>query len=63
MKINPVVEYVHFCDRRGDLTAKTVQSSALSLECVDDVHGGDRLALGMLGVGNRVADHVFKENF
>lgn len=40
------------------LTAETVQGAALTLERVDDVHGGDRLPLGVLGVGDCIADHV-----
>ena len=44
------------------LAAKAVESAALSLERIDDVHGGDRLALGMLGVGDCVADHVLQED-
>lgn len=44
------------------LTAETVQGTALALESVDDVHGGDGLALGVLSVGDSVADDVLKEN-
>ena len=44
------------------LAAETVQSAALALEGVDDVHGGDGLALGVLGVGDSIADHVFEEH-
>lgn len=43
--------------------AEAVQGSALPLQGVDDVHGGDSFSLRMLGVGNRVADYVFQENF
>lgn len=44
------------------LTAETVQSSALSLQRVDDVHGRDRLALGVLSVSDRVTDDVLEED-
>ena len=44
------------------LAAETVQSAALALEGVDDVHGGDGLALGVLGVGDGIADHVLEEH-
>jgi hypothetical protein len=44
------------------LAAEAVQSAALSLQRVDDVHRGDRLALGVLGVGDRVADDVLEEH-
>jgi hypothetical protein len=46
---------------REKLDTETVKSSALSLESVDDVESGDGLALGVLGVGNRVSDDVFSE--
>ena len=45
-----------------NLTAKAVESTSLALERVDHVHGGDSLALGVLGVGDRVADHVLQEH-
>ena len=44
------------------LTAETVESAALALEGVDDVHGGDGLALGVLGVGDSIADDVLEED-
>jgi hypothetical protein len=33
----------------------------LSLEGVHNIHGCDSLALGMLGVGDSVTDHILKE--
>lgn len=45
------------------LTAETVQGTALALESVDDVHGGDGLALGVFGVGDSVSDHILQEDF
>jgi hypothetical protein len=45
-----------------DLTAEAVQGAALSLQSVDDIHGGDSLALGVLGVGDSVTDDVLKEH-
>ena len=44
------------------LSAKSVQSPSLSLESVDDVHGGDGLPLGVLGVCHGITDDVLKEN-
>ena len=35
----------------------------MSLQSIDDVHGGDRLPLGVLGVGDSITDHVLQENF
>ena len=45
-----------------DLTAETVQSSALSLQRVDDVHGRDGLSLGVLRVGDRISNDVLEED-
>ena len=42
-------------------STEAVQGSALSLESVDDVESGDGLSLGVLSVGNRVADNVLEE--
>ncbi len=42
--------------------AEPVEGAALALEGVDHVHGGHRLAAGVLGVGHRVADHVLEEH-
>ena len=44
------------------LTSESVQSPALPLQGVHDVHGGDSLPLGMFGVGDCVTDHVLQEN-
>ena len=46
----------------GRLAAKAVEGLALALEGVDNVHGGDSLPLGVLGVGDGVADHVLQED-
>ena len=34
----------------------------MSLQSVDDVHGGDGLALGVLGVGDSITDDVLEEH-
>jgi len=44
-----------------DLSTETVESAALTLEGVDDVEGGDGLALGVFGVGDGVADDTLEE--
>jgi hypothetical protein len=46
----------------GKSAAEAVEGSALALERVDDVHGGDSLASGVLGVGDGVADDVLEED-
>jgi len=47
---------------RCSLTAEAVQSAALALQSVDDVHGRHRLSLGVFGVRHGVADHVLEEH-
>ena len=44
------------------LSAESVQSAALAFQSVDDVHGGDGLSLGVLGVGDCITDDVLKED-
>ena len=38
------------------LAAEAVQGLALALQRVHHIHGSDRLAAGVLGVGDRIAD-------
>jgi hypothetical protein len=42
--------------------SKAVECLSLPLESVDDVHGGDGLPLGVLGVGDGVSDDVLQEH-
>ena len=42
------------------LAAEAVQGAALALERVDDIHGGDGLAAGVLGVGDCISDDIFQ---
>ncbi len=44
------------------LTAEAVQGTALPLQSVDHIHGGDGLPLGVFGVGDGVTDDVLKED-
>jgi len=44
-----------------NLATETVEGTALPLEGVDDVEGGDGLALGVLGVCDCVADDTLEE--
>ena len=48
--------------RRPCLTAEAVEGAALALKSIDNVHRGDGLAARVLGVRDRVADHVLKED-
>ena len=43
------------------LATETVEGTALALESVDNVEGGNGLALGMLGVGDGVTNDTLKE--
>ena len=42
-------------------STEAVEGAALSLKSVDDVESGDGLSLGVLSVGNGVADNVLEE--
>ena len=44
------------------LSAEAVEGASLALERVDDIHGSHGLSAGVLGVGDRVADHVLEEH-
>jgi hypothetical protein len=43
------------------LTTETVEGTSLALEGVDNVEGGDGLALGVLGVGDGIANDALEE--
>jgi hypothetical protein len=45
------------------LTSETVEGATLTLQSIDDIHGGDGLPLGVLGVGDSIPDDILKENF
>ena len=45
----------------GNLSTESVQGTSLTFQSVDDVHGGDGLPLGVLGVGDSITDDVLKE--
>ena len=44
------------------LTSESVQSAALPLEGIDNIHSGDGLPLGVFGVGDGIPDDVLKED-
>ena len=44
------------------LTSESVEGTSLTFEGIDDIHGGDSLPLGMLGVGDGITDDVLKED-
>ena len=45
------------------LAAEAIEGAPLSSKRVDDVHGSDGLAAGVLSVGHGVADDIFEEHF
>ena len=45
------------------LTSETVEGLSLALQSVHNVHGSDSLTAGVLSVGDRVANHILKEDF
>jgi hypothetical protein len=47
--------------KRRNLATETVKGTALALECVDDIEGGDSLSLGVFGVGDGIANDTLKE--
>ena len=44
------------------LSSKAIQSASLPLQGIDNVHGSDGLPLGVLGVGDGVADDILQEH-
>jgi hypothetical protein len=42
--------------------SETVESAALSLESIDDVHSSDSFTPGMLGVGDGIPDDILEES-
>ena len=48
---------------KGCLTPESVQGATLAFQGVDHIHSGDGLPLGVLGVGDGIADDVLEENF
>uniref|UniRef100_A0A4W6FHK9 Histone H4 n=1 Tax=Lates calcarifer TaxID=8187 RepID=A0A4W6FHK9_LATCA len=59
--IRDAVTYTEHAKRKT-VTAMDVVY-ALKRQGVDHVHGGDRLPLSVLGVGDSVTDHVLQEDF
>lgn len=49
-------------DATAALTSETVQGASLTLQGIDDVHGGDGLSLGVLSVGDGIANDVLEEH-
>jgi len=43
------------------LTPEAVEGLSLSFQGIDNVHSGDGLPLGMLGIGDCISNHVLEE--
>src|SRR5690349_13796182 len=44
------------------LTSETVQGTSLTFQSIDDIHGGDSLALSVFSVCDGITNDVFQEN-
>ena len=49
-------------DKVQNLTTESIESAPLAFQGIDNVHGGDGLAFGVLGVGDSIANHVLQED-
>ena len=50
------------CGFAGCLASEAVQSASLPLQGIDHIHSGDGLPLGVLSVGDSVADDILQED-
>ena len=46
----------------ASLSTESVKGATLSLQGVDDIQAGDGLSLGVLGVGDSIADNGFEKS-
>ena len=44
------------------LSTKAKEGPALPLQCIDYIHGSYSLPLGMLSVGDSIADNILQED-
>lgn len=49
-------------EKMEGLASESVEGSSLSFQRIHDIHGGDGLSLGMLGVGHGISDDVLQEH-
>ena len=63
MKLDQVLRMHSFiCRSHVQLASKAIQSASLPLEGIDNIHGGDSLPLGVLSVGDSIADDILQED-
>ena len=55
------VEKHHFVELYS-LTAESIQSPALPLQRIDDIHGSHSLAAGMFSVCDRITDDILQKH-
>jgi len=53
-----VLWFVNLDRETYSLTAESVEGTALTLQGIDDIHGGDGLPLGVFGVGDGITDDI-----
>ena len=53
-----VLWFVNLDRETYSLTAESVEGTALTLQGIDDIHGGDGLPLGVFGVSDGITDDV-----
>ena len=49
-------------ETRDSLTSESVESTTLSLQSIDNIHGSDSLPLDVLRVGDSVADNILQKH-
>ncbi len=59
--VGPKKDRLFVCSAES-LTSESVQSTALPLEGIDNIHSGDSLPLGVFSVGDSIPDNILKEN-
>ena len=62
VKLGQVYKSFQWPRRILKLATKSVEGTTLTLEGVDNIHCGDSLALGVLGVGDGIPDHILEKH-
>ena len=61
-ELAPKSKVICLDEKQNHLSAEAVQGASLAFQGVHDVHGGDGLPLGVLGVGDGIADDILEEH-
>ena len=62
LEVVAFIKAVGVVEGSNSLTTKSVESTALTLQSVDYIHGGYGLSLGVLGVGDGITDDILQEH-